>query len=171
MEFFDVIQARKSVRRFKNQKIASDLITRLLEAVRSAPTAGNLQAYHVYLVEKPEMIRALAGAAYDQECVAQAAAVLVFCADGERSRIKYKERGLTLYCLQDTTIAATFGHLAATALGLGSVLVGAFKENEVSLVIDAPPSQRPLLLLPVGYSDEIPAATGRRALDELVTRP
>jgi len=170
MEFFDVIKTRKSVRKFKKQPVAPELITRLLQAVRSAPTAGNLQAYQVYLAEKPEQIRALAKAAYDQECVSGAAAVLVFCADGERSRVKYKERGLTLYCLQDTTIAATFGHLAAAALGLGSVLVGAFKEDEVSQLIAAPPTQRPLLLLPVGHPDEIPVATERRPLDELVIR-
>lgn len=170
MEFFDVIKARKSVRKFKKQPVAPELITRLLQAVRSAPTAGNLQAYQVYLAEKPEQIRALAKAAYDQECVSGAAAVLVFCADGERSRVKYKERGLTLYCLQDTTIAATFGHLAAAALGLGSVLVGAFKENEVSQLIAAPPTQRPLLLLPIGFPDEIPVATERRPLDEMVVR-
>jgi nitroreductase len=129
-----------------------------------------LQAYQMYLIETPATIAALSRAAYDQEWIAQAAAVLVFCADGARSKVKYKERGLTLYCLQDTTIAATFAHLAATALGLGSVLVGAFKEPEVSQLIKAPAHQRPILLLPVGYPDEIPVATERRPLDDLVIR-
>jgi nitroreductase len=96
--------------------------------------------------------------------------VLVFCADGERSRAEYHGRGLTLYCLQDTTIAATFGHLAATALGLGSVMVGAFREVEVSQIVGAPPTQRPILLLPIGYPNETPAATDRRSLDDLVIR-
>lgn len=170
MDFFEVIKSRKSVRAFRQDKIGPETMTRLLEAVRSSPTAGNLQAYQVYLVETPETIKALSKAAYDQECVSRAPAVLVFCAAGERSRVKYKERGMTLYCLQDATIAATFGHLAATALGLGSVLVGAFKEVEVAQIIGTPPSRRPILLLPVGYSNEIPVATERRTLDDLVLR-
>ncbi|MFC1476018.1 nitroreductase family protein [Candidatus Zixiibacteriota bacterium] len=170
MDFFDVVKTRQSVRAFKKQKVDPETLTRLLEAIRSSPTAGNLQAYQVYLVETPSTIKALGKAAYDQECVSRAPVVLVFCADGERSQVKYKARGMTLYCLQDTTIAATFGHLAATALGLGSVLVGAFKEVEVSQLVNAPPSQRPILLLPVGHPDEIPAATERRSLADLVIR-
>ncbi len=170
MDFMDVLRQRRSVRKFTNRQIAPEVLTQLLEAIRSAPTAGNLQAYQLYLVETPEMIKALGKASYDQECVAEASAVLVFCTDGERSREKYKDRGLTLYCLQDTTIAATFGHLTATALGLGSVMVGAFKEPEVAKLIGAPSTQRPLLLLPLGYSDEIPVATERRSLTEFVKR-
>jgi nitroreductase len=75
-----------------------------------------------------------------------------------------------LYCLQDTTIAATFAHLAAFALGLGSVMVGAFNEREVGRIIGAPPSHRPILLLPLGYPDENPEATDRRSIDEFVIR-
>jgi len=170
MEFFDVVRTRKSVRAFKKQMVEPEVLTQLLEALRSCPTAGNLQAYQVYLVETRVKIKALAKAAYDQECVSGAPTVLVFCTDAERSRVKYRERGIALYSLQDTTIAATFAHLAAAALGLGSVMVGAFKESEVAPVVGAPPTQRAILLLPVGYPDEIPAATDRRAIDDLVIR-
>ena len=68
MEFFETINARRSVRKFRQEAIPDDIITRLLEAIRTAPTAGNLQAYHVYLVQTPEMIKALAAAAFGQEC-------------------------------------------------------------------------------------------------------
>jgi len=170
MDFFDVVKTRKSVRAFKKQKIEPEVMMRLLEAVRSCPTAGNLQAYQVYLVETPEMIKSLAKAAYGQTCVSGARAVLVFLTDALRSEAKYRERGVTLYCIQDATIAATFAHLAAVALELGSVMVGAFSEAEVARVIDAPTTQRPVLMLPVGYPDETPAPTDRRLLDDLVIR-
>ena len=170
MDFFDVVKARKSVRAFKKEEIEPAVMSQLLEAVRSCPTAGNLQAYQIYLVETPEMIRSLAKAAYGQTCVSGAPAVLVFCTDAPRSAAKYSERGATLYCVQDATIAATFAHLAAVALGLGGVMVGAFSEAEVARVIDAPTTQRPVLMLPVGYPDETPAPTDRRTLDDLVIR-
>ncbi len=168
MDFFEVLEKRASVRKYTDDPIDDDTITRLLEAVRSCPTAGNLQAYQVYLLKNPNAISALARAAYDQDYIAGAARVLVFCVDADRSRAKYQERGMTLYSLQDTTIAATFAHLAATALGLGSVLVGAFKEPDVREIIGAPATQRPIILLPLGYSDETPVPTDRRPLDEFV---
>jgi nitroreductase len=170
MEFFDVIRSRKSVRIFTSREIESDIITPLLKAIQTAPTAGNLQAYQIYLVESPDKIKALGKAAYDQTCVSGAKAVLVFCTDAPRSTGTYGDRGRDLYCIQDTTIAATIAHLAAVALGLGSVMVGAFKDAEVSQIIGAPVQQNPILMLPMGYPNEEPAPTSRRSLDDLVVR-
>jgi len=169
MEFFDVVNARQSIRAYRPKKIEPEVMTRLLEAMRTAPTAGNLQAYQVYLVESPEKIQSLAGAAHGQECVSGAPAVLVICTDAPRSA-KYGSRGQTLYCIQDVTIAATIAHLAATALGLGSVMVGAFNEDEAAKVVGVPSHHRPILMLPVGYPNETPARTSRRPLDDLVIR-
>ena len=169
MEFFETIHSRRSVRKFRQDAIPDEIITRLLEAVRTAPTAGNLQAYQVYLVQRPEMIRALADAAFGQECVLNAPCVLVFCTDAPRSAGKYKERGTTLYCVQDATIAATVAHLAATALGLGSVMVGAFDESRAARTIGAHAVHRPLLMLPVGYPAESPVPTERRELQDMVS--
>jgi nitroreductase len=170
MEFFETIHSRRSVRKFRQEAIPDEIITRLLEAIRTAPTAGNLQAYHVYLVRSTEIIRALADAAFGQECVAKARCVLVFCTDAPRSAVEYKERGTTLYCVQDATIAATIAHLAATALGLGSVMVGAFDEGRAARIIGAAATHRPLLMLPVGYPAESPVPTERRELQDMVSQ-
>lgn len=145
-------------------------MTPLLKAIQSSPTAGNLQAYQIYLVESPDKIQALAVAAYNQTCVSGAPAVLVFCTDPPRSVATYGDRGRDLYCIQDTTIAATIAHLAVVAQGLGSVMVGAFKPDEVAGIINAPPHQVPILMLPLGHPNEIPVPTPRRSLDDLVVR-
>lgn len=170
MEFFHVIRDRHSVRVFTAEKIDADIITSLLKAIQTAPTAGNLQAYQVYVVESPDKIRALAQATYNQRCVLEAPAILVFCTDPPRSIAKYGDRGRDLYCIQDATIAATIGHLAAVALGLGSVLVGAFKTDQVARVVGAPPHQVPILMLPVGHPNETPEITSRRPLNDLFVR-
>lgn len=170
MEFFDVIAKRQSIRAYQPRAIDDETMIKLLNAIRTAPTAGNLQAYQIYLVRTPDKIKTLTKASKDQECVANASAVLVFCTDAPRSVSKYGGRGRNLYCIQDTTIAATIGHLAATALGLGSVLVGAFNEDEVAAAIGAPSHQRPITMLPLGYAAEQPSRTDRRPLDDLVVR-
>jgi nitroreductase len=170
MEFFDVIRSRQSIRVYRKDRIPADVLMQLLEAVRTAPTAGNLQAYQVYVVENPQEIGRLGSAAYGQECVTGAAVVLVFCTDAARSAAKYTSRGTDLYSIQDTTIAATLAHLSAVALGLGSVLVGAFDEAKVAAVVGAPSGQRPILMLPLGFPNESPKPTDRRPVEDIVVR-
>jgi hypothetical protein len=90
-----------------------------------------LQAYEVYLVQQAARRAELAQGAGDQEFLAQAPIVLVFCTHAMRAESRYRERGSELYCIQDATIACTFAMLAATALGLSSVWVGAFDEKTI----------------------------------------
>lgn len=168
MDIFDVFSRRHSIRGFTDQSIADDVLKQIFEATNRAPSAGNLQAFDIYLATKTEHREALMHAAYDQEFVAQAPVVLVFCATPARSAVRYRERGETLYCIQDATIACTFAMLAATALGLGSVWVGAFDEDAVHEIIGAESGHRPIVMLPIGYPNATPRIRPRRALEEIV---
>jgi nitroreductase len=168
MDFFDLVKGRHSVRAFRADAVGQEDLERILQAVRQAPSAGNLQAYEIYLVCDAARKRALANAAGDQEFLEQPPLVLVFCAHAARSAARYGERGVDLYCLQDATIACTFAMLAAAALGLATVWVGAFDEEEARRIIGAPRSHRPVAILPVGYAAEIPEIRSRRSLQELV---
>lgn len=77
-------------------------------------------------------------------------------------------RGSELYCLQDATIVTAYAQLAATALGLASTWVGAFDEEAVAKVVEAPRSKRPIAILPIGYGGETPEITPRRRIGEIV---
>ncbi len=101
--------------------------------------------------------------------IAQAPASLVFCANPARSAAKYRNRGERLFALQDATIACAFAMLAATALGLGTVWVGAFDDGAVQRVLGVG-DLLPVAILPVGYPAEDPEPTPRRSLDDLVHR-
>lgn len=168
MDFFEVSSKRHSIRRFKEKEIEKDKIQKLLEVANSAPSAGGLQAYQIFLVKDKAKRQKLARAAWDQDFIAQAPIDLVFCIDPLRSAGKYGSRGETLYSIQDATISCAYVHLAAVDLGLGSVIVGAFDEAEVSKIIGIPPTLRPIIILPIGYPDETPEKTPRRSLDDLV---
>jgi len=168
MDFFEVLKRRHSVRRFKEKEIEKDKVKKLLEVANSAPSAGNLQAYRIFLVRDKAKKKRLARAAVNQEFVSQAPIDLVFCMDPFRSGRTYGTRGETLYSIQDATISCTQVHLAAVDLGLGSVIVGAFDEAEVSKILRIPADLRPIIILPIGYPDETPEKTPRRSLDDLV---
>lgn len=168
MDFFTVLQERHSVRAFAERPVEPEKLQAVLEAANRAPSAGNLQAYEIYVVTRPTVLKALMRAAFEQKFVAQVPVVLVFCAHPVRSARSYGERGATLYSLQDATIACAYAQLAATALGLGSVWVGAFDEDAVRKALGVGKELVPVALLPIGYAAEKPEITPRRALDDLV---
>jgi nitroreductase len=170
MDFFEVIRTRQSIRAFLPQPIEPEKLQQILEAINRAPSAGNLQGYEVYLVTNRTVMQALAQSTHGQDFITQAALALVFCAHPARSAQKYRERGSTLYCVQDATIACTTAQLAVTALGLASVWVGAFDEEAVGAAIGVGHDLRPVAFLPIGYAAETPEHRSRRALAELIHR-
>ena len=167
MELFDVLNSRRSIRAYQRRSLGDDQLDRILQAMRAAPSAGNLQAFQIVIVRDRECRRRLAAAAYGQSFLGEAPVVLVFFADGPQASQRYGSRGVQLYALQDATIAAAYAQLAAQALGLGSVWVGAFRDTEVSAAVSAPPHLLPVALLAIGHAAEQPAPTPRRALAEL----
>ncbi len=168
MEFSEVMKNRHSVRTFKDKEIEKEKLDKLLSVANSAPSAGDLQAYQIFLVKKNVQKTALVKAAYGQDFLSQAPVDLVFCVDPLRSARKYGKRGSELYSIQDATISAAYVHLAAVDLGLGSVIVGAFDEEAISKILNLPGNLRPIIILPVGYPDEKPDATPRRKVNDLV---
>jgi nitroreductase len=171
MDFFQALENRYSVRRFDPAvDVPPETVERLVTAAIQAPSAGNRQPWHFYVVRDPAVRQGLAAAAYGQDFVRQAPVVIVVCADAEQSAGRYGQRGRELYCLQDTAVASEHILLAAVALGLGGCWVGAFDEQSASHVLDLPPRHRPVAILPIGKPAGEPSArTSRRPLESVVT--
>ena len=170
MEFFDTLNARHSIRAYVNRPVDDKKLERIFEAINQAPSAGNLQAFEVYVVTTSDDLAELANAALGQDFIAQAPVALIFCAHAARSAERYGTRGADLYCLQDATIACTFAMLTATTLGLSSVWVGAFHESAVRQIIRAPQTHRPVAILPIGYPAERAQIRPRRKINDLFHR-
>jgi nitroreductase len=167
MDVLDAIQRRQSVRAYQARAVEPEKLGALLQAINQAPSAGNLQAYQVYVVRRAETKQQLARAALGQDFLAQAPIVFGFCACPRRSA-RYGRRGAELYCVQDATIAVAYAQLVATAVGLASCWVGAFDESKAARVLGLPADERLIAMLAVGYAAESPVRTPRRPLAELV---
>lgn len=168
-DFFETVRHRHSVRQFRDDRpVEQEKLHAILEMAAAAPSAGDLQAYRIIVVNSPEARQALATAANRQEFVAKAPISLLFCADPARSADRYGERGRTLFALQDATIAATYAQLAVVAAGLGSTWVGSFEPAELRAAFKLDAGLEPVAILTIGYPAELPEPTPRRHLDEMV---
>lgn len=168
MDVLDAIKGRRSIRAFQNREISQEIVDKLIDAARWAPSAGNIQPWEFIVVRNPEIKRGLAEAALGQYFIEEAPVVIVVCANEERSASGYGMRGRTLYCLQDTAAAIQNIHLAAYAMGLGTCWVGAFRENEARKVLNIPEGVRPVAMIPVGYPAESPSPRSRRPVKQIV---
>jgi len=166
LEFLDVASRRRSVRSYVPKPVEEAKLKRIFEVANMAPSAGNLQAFQVHVIQDKAKRDALAKAAYDQGFVSQAPVCLVFCADPERSAEKYGDRGRELYSIQDATIAGTYAMLAAADLGLATAWVGEFDDAKVRDVIGIK-ELRPVVMFSLGYAAEEPTPPGRRAIEEI----
>jgi len=166
-EFLGFLTSRSSVRDYTSESIADGDITYILSCASTAPSAGNLEAWDVVVVTDEDVRLELKEAAFEQEHIRQAAAILVVCANYVRSMSRYGERGI-LYAVQDATIAGTYMMLAAHARKLHSCWTGAFDEEEVRSVLGLPQHIRPVCLLAVGKGYPPCALTERLAVADHV---
>jgi SagB-type dehydrogenase family enzyme len=173
-----LLDTRLSVREFADESLDRAVLGQLLWATggttfagrvmhRTTPSAGALYPLELYLVTKNGLARydpdahalitlkqtdlraGLSAAALGQDWVGQAPAIIVIAAEPQRTEVKYGGRG-DRYVLIEAGCACQNLLLQATALGLGSVPVGAFDDNRVARVLGLPASQRALLIVPVG---------------------
>jgi len=92
---------------------------------------------------------ALYAACLGQECVRDAPALVVVAAVPARTTARYGRRGLR-YVDMEAGHAAQNVHLQAAAEGLGTVVVGAFRDEEVRRLLELPDGEEPRVLMPVG---------------------
>jgi len=90
MEVFEAIEKRRSIRKYKDDPIPEDLMNRLLEAARLAPSSSNTQSWKFKVITDLETRKKLKGLALGQKFVEEAPAVIACCVDfnafGERGK-------------------------------------------------------------------------------------
>lgn len=179
MDTLEAIQTRRSVRRFSDRPVEAEKLRKVLEAARMAPSWANMQCWRFVVVRNPAMKRRLSEHSVvdpfvtakgyktnpSQRALAEAPVVVVACAECNRSG---DTRGQQYY-MTDVGMAVASLMLAAHAVGLGSVFVGIFDEEEVGNLLGIPAYISIVGLIPLGYPLEAPeCGTARKSLDEIV---
>jgi SagB-type dehydrogenase family enzyme len=143
------------------------------QGFRTAPSAGALyplelyvlvgnvtglaQGVYKYQADAHELLRSGGGdlradaarAALGQSWIADSPAVIVIAAVFRRTTVKYGARGKR-YVHMEAGHAAQNVYLQATALDLGTTVVGAFNDDRIHALANMTPDEAPLSLLPLG---------------------
>ncbi len=153
---------------------AAQGITEAKIGFRAAPSAGALYPLEIFLVvgnsdleagvysyscgehvlervKKGDYRNQLCEASLRQEWVEKAALDFVITAIYSRTIVKYGERGRERYVPMEAGHVAENIYLQAESLGLGTVAIGAFYDDQVREVISAPSEHVPLYVMPIGH--------------------
>lgn len=164
MAMLPEINNRRSIRRFKATPIAADMLQRVVEAGRRAPSAKNRQAWRFILITDATQRAKLQDAAFGQEYVGQAPAIVALCT----TNVEYTmPNGLASYPV-DLGIAGAFMMLQAEHEGLGTCPITIFDEADVKVLLSCPYRMRVVMMLLLGWPDENPELTARLPLDRVV---
>jgi nitroreductase len=144
MDVYEAIQTRRSIRAFIDNPVPREVMEKILEAGRLAPSARNSEPWHFIAVTSPEKRKALSKGMF-AKFLTQSPLVIVACGD--------KKASPDWYAI-DVGLAVENMVLVATGEGLGTCVVGSFNEKDVKAVVKIPENFEVLVMLAVGYSGE-----------------
>ncbi len=173
----EAILLRRSVRRFSSKKLSLDQISQILWSAqgitrknffRTVPSAGALYPIEIYavlesgvylympkqhamrLIREGDRRRELAVASLSQNFIAEAPLVIVIAAVFERTMSRYGRRGIRYVYMEAGHVSQNI-YLQCVSLGLATVAVGAFYDDEVKEVLSMQEDHEPLYIMPIGY--------------------
>lgn len=164
----ELAEQRYSVRKFSDRPVPQELLDKVIEAGRLAPTAKNNQPQRVYILRSPE---ALAKVDTLTPCRYGATTVLLFTYDKNEQWTNPKETDIGSG-QEDVSLVAAHMMFEAQDLGLGTLWINLFGNTETEKAFGIPPNERSVLLMDLGYPapDAVPSSrhTSRRPASEIV---
>lgn len=164
MDFLDLVNKRRSVRRYSSQEVEQHKIDYILECARMAPSAVNFQLWRLSVVRNPETLAALQQC-YPREWFSTAPLCIVVSVDRTRSW-KRPSDGHDHGDI-DAAIIAEHICLAAAEAGLGSCWICNFDTVRFAELFTLPEGVDPVVLIPIGYADDTPAPKRRLTVEEI----
>lgn len=175
------VKKRRSIRKFKEQPVGEDVLSRILEAALRASSSGNMQAFSVIVTTDPGLKTRMSPAHFHQAMVTEAPVFLTFCADFHRMRrwLALREAPANfdnfmsfMIASIDAVLAAQTAALAAEAEGLGICFLGTTLAScdHLAEILKCPPHVVPVAGFALGVPAEDPAPRDRLPLAGVVHR-
>lgn len=159
METFNAICKRASVREYKNDPIDKNMLEKLVDSARRAPTARAVEPWEFVVITNKDVLRKLSDIAENGRFLKDAVAcIAVFCRD-------------TKYYLEDGCAATENILLSAADLGLGACWVAGDKKpyvTDVGKFLNAGSDLKLVSLIAVGWPKSAAKQHKKRSLEDVI---
>lgn len=160
MEALEAIKTRRSIRGYKKTPVPDEMVEKILDAGRWAPSSKNAQPWKFIVLKDAEVRRRLS----------ELLPYGKFLADAPSGIAVIVDPNVSSRPVEDGAAATENMLLAAHALGLGACWIGSYgiaNEGKAKDVLGVPPEQRLLSVIALGYADEAPYPRSRKSLAEI----
>lgn len=176
MNALECIKGRRSIRKFKNDKISHSTLESIISTSSFSPSWKNTQITRYIAIEDTSIIQKIADEftpEFNANIVRQISTLIAvtfvkgrcgFERDGSFST-KKEDR----WQMFDVGAACQTFCLAAHEAGLGTVIMGIWDEDGISKLLDIPETQELAALIAIGYPDTDPEAPRRKSVEDLLT--
>lgn len=151
MKIQEALLTRRSIRKYKKQKIKNDKIDKILKSAMYAPSAMNLQPWQFLVIDRKDVLTEIVQSIPYAELLRQTSSAIIVCGD---SNIEKNESWL----LQNCSASIQNILLSAHGLGLGACWIAIHGMDEVYKNIKAqfnlPENIVPVSIISLGYPDE-----------------
>lgn len=179
MNTIECIESRRSIRKFKDMPIPTELLYDIIETSRFAPSWKNTQIARYHVISNPVLKEKIANECvldfkFNTKTLSKAPAIVIVSYVTERCG--YEKDGSFSTSKGDrwemfnAGIATQTFCLAAHEKGIGTCIMGIFDEYKIADVIGLPENQKVGAIIAAGYPDEEPTAPPRKGTDFIMTR-
>ena len=168
MDFYDLVSSRSSLRSFiKEKPVPDDLLRRILNAGRMAPSAKNLQPWTFKVVSSPDKLQEIYPC-YPADWIQSAPHLLFVTGRPDEAWIRKYDGYNSIET--DLTIALDHIILAATWEGLATCWIEAFDPALLRTALALDDDEVLFAFTPIGYpaADAKPREKTRKNLDDIV---
>ncbi|MHB1394160.1 MAG: nitroreductase family protein [Clostridia bacterium] len=165
MTFDELIVTRRSVRQYNGQKVEKEKIEALVNAAIWAPTASNLQLGHFIVIQDEKILEKIK--LFSPGMPKTAHCAIAICVDLEEAEARggaFSRKNAPV----DIAFAAQNILLKAHELGLGTCVVKSYNEKSVGQILKLSEDVAALMLVTVGYYENLPKAPARKSLAEVI---
>jgi len=159
-ELIEFLLTRRSIRKYRKDPVPVDLLLKLVDVARFAPSARNSQPWEFILVTDQDVKQRLVSIYPWRQPLSEAPAGIVVLCDESVS---------PQFFVCDCANAVMYLMLAAHAYGLGTVWIGVGEREKrrVQDIVGAPQHKVPIAIVAVGWPDEKPLPRPRKPVNEI----
>lgn len=175
MKFSELVKLRQSNRAYSDVPVEKEKVIACIDAARLSPSACNSQPWHFIVIDEPQLKSKVAQTTSNRllplnHFTNQAPVHVVIVNEGSNFTAtlgnKIKDRNFSLI---DIGIAAEHFCLQAAELGLGTCMIGWFKEKELKTLLNIPEKKRPELVITIGYPIDELRKKKRKKIEKIMS--